>query len=126
MAFRITFAYPPGSNRLWRNLRGRMVVSEAASAWKKTAAWQARAQGCLLLEGQAIVDLILHPKLTKAGRASATRLDVDAPIKLTLDALQGVAYTDDKQVVAVSCRVGDPQPGGGLTLRVWGVGEEAP
>ena len=102
-----------------------MVLSSAALAWKSTAAWQARFAGWGLLPGQVAVDLILHPRLTKAGNPSQIRLDVDGPIKIALDAMQGVAYTNDKQVTCLTARVGEPLPKGGLTVRITAV-EEAP
>jgi crossover junction endodeoxyribonuclease RusA len=110
--------YPPGANRLWRLAQGRQIVSKAAIAWKQEALWRARAAGVRPMAGAVAVDLVLHPRLTAKGRASATRLDVDAPIKITLDALQGVAYGNDKQVVQVSARIGMPQPGGGLSVTI--------
>lgn len=114
----LSLPYPPGSNRLWRHERGITRLSAEAIAWKRQAQWIAQAAGCGLLAGHVEVALVLHPRLTKAGTASQTRIDVDAPIKISLDALQEIAYTDDKQVVAVSCRVGQPCPNGGLTLTV--------
>lgn len=127
---RLSLAYPPSTNRLWRHQRGRMVVSAEAQAWKQAAAWQARAVGCPLLAGPVTVAMILHPRLTKAGKASQIRLDVDGPIKIALDALQGVAYANDKQVVRLSASIGAPQPEGGLTVDVcpawpWGGKAEA-
>lgn len=119
----LSLPYPPGSNRLWRHERGGHRLSAEAIAWKRQAQWIAQAAGCRLLVGNVAVTLVLHPRLTKAGKASQTRIDVDAPIKLGLDSLQGIAYTDDKQVVAVSCRVGQPCPNGGLTVSVWPANE---
>ena len=115
----VALAYPPSANRLWRNHRGRMVVSSEAQAWKRAAAWKARAQGCPLLVGPVAVSVILHPRLTKSGKESQIRLDVDGPIKITLDALQGVAYDNDRQVVRLSAMIGPPLQEGGLTVDVW-------
>ena len=114
----LTLPYPPGSNRLWRSVRGRTILSAEAIAWKQTAAWQARAVGCPPLAGNVAVQMILHPRLTKAGKASRTRLDVDGGIKITLDALQGLAYANDKQVTRLSAQIGLPRPEGGLTVSV--------
>jgi len=122
---RLSLAYPPSTNRLWRHQRGRMVVSAEAQAWKQAAVWQARAVGCPLLAGPVTVDMILHPRLTKAGKASQIRLDVDGPIKIALDALQGVAYANDKQVTCLTARVGAPLPEGGLTVQVKAMDQES-
>lgn len=118
---RLSLAYPPSTNRLWRNVRGRTVLSAEAIAWKHAAAWQARAHGCPQLAGPVAVEVILHPRLTKTGQASQIRLDVDGPIKIALDALQGVAYANDKQVVRLLATIGEAQPEGGLTVGVWAV-----
>ena len=50
--------------------------------------------------------------------APLTRLDVDGGIKITLDALQGLAYANDKQVTRLSAQIGLPRPAGGLTVSV--------
>jgi crossover junction endodeoxyribonuclease RusA len=64
------------------------------------------------------VEFKLHPKTTKTGEASKTRMDLDNVIKVLLDALNGVAYMDDKQVVRLVGEVSYPVPGGGLSVRV--------
>lgn len=114
----LSLPYPPGSNRLWRHERGGHRLSAEAIAWKRQAQWIAQAAGCGLLAGNVAVQMILHPRLTKAGKASRTRLDVDGGIKITLDALQGLAYANDKQVTRLSAQIGLPKPEGGLTVSV--------
>jgi crossover junction endodeoxyribonuclease RusA len=116
----ILLPYPIGSNRLWRNAKGRTIVSREALAWKEETRWRVQAAGVRPISGAVAVELVLHPRLTVKGRASETRLDVDAPIKPTLDALQGVAYANDKQVVRVSACIGDPIRGGGLSVSISG------
>lgn len=114
----ILLPYPPGTNRLWRNARGRMIPSSEALAWKREAAWRAQAAGVRPLSGPVAVELVLHPRLTAKGRASRTRLDLDAPIKPLLDALNGVAYADDKQVTQIRAALGEPIPDGGLSFSI--------
>jgi crossover junction endodeoxyribonuclease RusA len=114
----ILLPYPPGTNRLWRNARGRMIPSADALAWKREAAWRAQAAGVRPISGPVAVELVLHPRLTAKGRASQTRLDVDAPIKPLLDALQGVAYANDKQVTQIRAALGHPIPDGGLSFTI--------
>ncbi|MCK7579855.1 MAG: RusA family crossover junction endodeoxyribonuclease [Chromatiales bacterium] len=82
--------------------------------------WRAQAAGVRQIAGPVAVELVLHPRLTVKGRASETRLDVDAPIKPTLDALQGVAYANDNQVVRVQAVIGEPIPNGGLSVSISG------
>lgn len=114
----ILLPYPPGTNRLWRNARGRMIPSSEALAWKREAAWRAQAAGVRPITGPVAVELVLHPRLTAKGRASRTRLDLDAPIKPLLDALNGVAYADDKQVTHIHAALGEPIPDGGLSFTI--------
>lgn len=114
----VRLPYPIGTNRLWTIVRGRLIVSNEAMAWKNEVALRMRNAGVRLLAGPIDVSLVLHPRLTARGKPSKTRLDVDAPIKPVLDALQGIAYVDDKQVVRVSSEVGQPVLGGGLSISI--------
>ena len=114
----VLLPYPPSTNRMWRNFGGRMVLSAEASAFKLTTAKLARAAGVPLVDGPVIVVITLHPRANKDGSASKTCLDLDNPIKPVLDALQGVAYTNDKQVRRLSVAYGNPMTGGGLTVAV--------
>lgn len=114
----IRLSYPPSANILWRRVGRRMVVSAEARQWKAAAALTAQAAGMRVIAGAVEVQLVLHPKLTKAGKASVVRIDLDNAIKPTLDALNGVAWQDDKQVVRIVAEVGDPILGGGLTVTV--------
>jgi len=114
----VRLPYPPGANRLWRSAGGRTIVAPEARAWKREAALLVRAAGARPSEHGVAVEMILHPRLTANGAASRVRLDVDAPIKPALDALQGVAYIDDRQVLSVSSRIGSPVRDGGLTIRI--------
>ena len=116
--FSITLPTPPGANRLWRSYQGRTVKSATARAWQAQAALLAKAKGMMPVAGAVALEIVLHPRQTKTGQASKVRLDVDAPIKATMDALQGVAYADDKQVIRVSSELGYPLPKGGITVTV--------
>jgi Holliday junction resolvase RusA-like endonuclease len=74
--------------------------------------------GCKKLDGELEVHMVLHPKEKINGKASLVRLDVDAPTKITLDALQGFCYEDDYQVVHLTSKIGEPIKNGGLTVTV--------
>lgn len=110
--------YPPGTNRLWSHVRGRTVLSKEARDWINHSAWQARAAGVSPIDGPVGIRITLHPRITAKGKASKVRLDVDGPIKITLDALEGVAYANDKQVTDLQARIGAPMADGGLTVEV--------
>jgi crossover junction endodeoxyribonuclease RusA len=113
----ITMPYPPGVNRLARVGRSGMYTPKKVTDWKNEAAAKAFACGAELIDGAAMVWVTLLPKMNKDGSQSKVRLDVDAPIKVSMDALNGVAYRDDKQVISVTADIGEPVKGGGLIIR---------
>jgi crossover junction endodeoxyribonuclease RusA len=45
-------------------------------------------------------------------------IDLDNGLKVAVDALQGVAYANDSQLVGISIRRGEPVPGGALVVSV--------
>lgn len=115
----ISLPYPPSANRLWAFVRGRPIKTAIAKHWQQQTALTARCAGVRPIASEPVaVDITLHPKETKAGVASKARIDLDNAIKAALDGLNGVAYADDKQVVRLSAEIGDPIPGGGLTVSV--------
>jgi Holliday junction resolvase RusA-like endonuclease len=82
---------PERTNAIWRQHRGRTLVSRKHRADKATA--PARF-GCEPLEGDVAVRLV-WVRARKAG-------DVDSRIKATLDLLNGVAWHDDAQITALT------------------------
>lgn len=115
---RLLLPYPPSTNRMWRHYRGRPVMSAEAREWKRNAAWLACEAGWRPMTGRLAVDITLHPRMTKKGKESQCRLDIDNAIKAVLDALNGVAYADDRQVIQLAARVGSAIPDGGLSVDV--------
>lgn len=86
----IALPYPPAANRYWRSVAGRVLVSREAREYKHAAALMALAAGVRPLDGEVAVSLhIYRPR--KSG-------DLDGRIKVTLDALNGIAWRDDSQV----------------------------
>ena len=110
----LRLAYPVSANRYWRTFRGRTIRSSEADAYKASARVVAERFGVVEIQGPVSVSIALLPKLTKRGLASLTRMDLDNCIKVTLDALNGIAYFDDAQVVNLSARIGPAVEGGGL------------
>ena len=89
----LTLPYPPSANRYWRNYRGITVTSEEARAYKCEVAYRARSAGVEPLAGDVVLTLhIYRPR--RAG-------DLDNRIKLLVDSLNGIAYTDDSQIVEI-------------------------
>lgn len=87
----ITLPYPPSANRYWRSWRGRMVVSDAAKTYKLAAWMVAQSAGIHPLAGDVAISVHVY--------RPARRGDVDNSLKVLLDALIGVAYQDDSQIV---------------------------
>lgn len=120
--------YPVSANRYWRHFRGMTIRSKEAMEYR--AEVQEIAAECLsdCLQGCVAVKLVLHPKkpkdwerrLKKDPRAvlSVARMDLDNAQKVALDALQEIAFNNDKQITSLSIRLGQPVEGGGLEVRV--------
>ena len=115
---KILFGYPVSTNVYWRMFRGRMVVSATAKQYKERVGWIAKVNKLKPLIGEVAVCLVLLPKLNKDRTLCKHRLDLDNCIKVMLDALNGIAYIDDKQVVEINARIGKPMSGGGILVEV--------
>lgn len=101
---RLTLDVPPSANRYWRIWKGRAVRTSEATAYHSKALVHARNRGILPLPQSARVCLTIHWfRARKQG-------DVDNRIKVCADALQGVAYHNDSQVVELHAyRHEDPE-----------------
>ncbi len=110
--------YPISSNRYWRHSGSSTYISGEAKDYKRAVVLIAKYAGLEPLFGVVAVDITFHPKTTKAGATSKQRLDLDNVIKVTLDALQGVAYHNDSQVNYLTAEVGPAIAGGGLSVEV--------
>jgi len=111
----VTIPYPPSANRYWRIFRGRAVHSKAATDYKKAIRSMVESEPT---DEPVQLAVILHPKQNKDGSECKTIIDLDNCLKVALDALQGVAYLNDKQVRKITAEYGDPLPDGGLTVTV--------
>lgn len=87
----IMLPLPPSANRYWRSYRGRVTVSEDAKTYKRGVAMAAAHAGLHPFTGAVAVSLHVY-RARKAG-------DLDNFAKVTLDALRGLAYNDDDQIV---------------------------
>jgi crossover junction endodeoxyribonuclease RusA len=113
---RLRLPYPISGNRYWRNYRGRVTLSEEAKIYKREV-WYAAVRGDVrMLHGDVVLHVELHPRTTKSGEASKTCIDTDNGLKVVLDALQGIAYENDKQIVEIRAKRGAPMPNGGVTV----------
>lgn len=91
---KLTLPLPPSTNELWRSFRGRTVKSEVARKFVAMAQLQAKTQGARMMQGHLRADCVFY--------LPSWRSDADNRIKPLLDALQGVAYENDRQVKAGS------------------------
>lgn len=90
MKFRLP--YPPSVNNYLRfTSKGHAYLTADAKRYKQSAKLRALTQGVEpIREGEVVVHLsVFRP---------AKRGDLDNILKVLLDALNGVAYTDDKQI----------------------------
>jgi len=94
----LTLPYPPSANRYWRVWNGRAVKSEEARNYQTAARLvglqQKAKQGVRGLESGPVKVLIRVYRPAKRG-------DLDNALKVLFDAMAGVAYLDDSQVVEI-------------------------
>ncbi|HGM0383540.1 RusA family crossover junction endodeoxyribonuclease [Neisseria gonorrhoeae] len=116
---RLILPYPVSANRYWRIWGNRAVRSAEAAAYRETVRRIAQGAGAMPSEGAVAVYVRLIPKANKDGGANKTVIDLDNALKVTLDALQGVAYHNDRQVRRIAAEYGgEPVAGGGLAVEV--------
>ena len=116
---RLKLPYPVSANRYWRIWRNKAVRSREAAAYKETVRRIAQETGVMPSEGSVAVCLRLITKANKDGSANKTVIDLDNALKVTLDALQGIIYENDKQVRRIVAEYGsEPVAGGGLAVEI--------
>jgi len=115
----ITLPYPVSANRYWRKTNtGRTYISSDAIAYRAIVASVCKKDGIIKSASKVLLKVTLHPRLTKKGYSNAVVIDLDNALKVTLDALQGHAYKDDKQVCQIYLEYGEPVANGGLTVTI--------
>lgn len=82
---------PPSANRWWRNVNGRMVTSAAARRYKQAIPVLAGRQALIPAPTEVVVTVLWY-RAMKSG-------DLDKRLGVVLDALQGVSYESDSQIV---------------------------
>lgn len=90
----IVLPYPPSANRMYRMMRGHMVLSDVARAYEEDVGW--RAKQYMLDRSIEITDAPVA--LTIRVFAPSPRRDVDNCLKALLDGLEGVVFRNDRQV----------------------------
>lgn len=116
---RLTLPEPPSANRYWRVWHGHPVKSVEAHEYTDAVT-------AALLKQIAHADRQQLPVTGPIGIAlawhrSAKRGDLDNRAKVALDALQGLLYVDDQQVVALVMTRHESPRRGRLEVEVWRV-----
>lgn len=89
----ITIPYPPSVNNYWKKWNNRIVISKEGRQYKADVADIGQKSSAKALNGPvALIIKVWRPR--KVG-------DLDNSLKAILDALKGIAYQDDKQVVEI-------------------------
>jgi crossover junction endodeoxyribonuclease RusA len=84
---------PPSANRWWRNVKGRMVLSQAARLYKAAIPALCGRQQKILAPIPVCITIHWYRSI-KSG-------DLDKRLGVILDALQGVCYENDSQIVEI-------------------------
>lgn len=107
---RLTLPYPPSMNRIWRHAHGRTYKAKDAQTYQLVAQARARAMGLSEpLTGPIRLWVSLHPP----GKKS---IDLDNSMKAAIDALNGIAWMDDSQLVEILARKAEPVKAGALIV----------
>lgn len=93
---------PPSANRSWRRAGNHMHLSTEAREYKAMVALMGRAQRWTPLSGPIVLAVTWY-----RGRKSG---DLDKRLGVLLDALQGVHYHNDSQIIEIHARRSDETP----------------
>lgn len=93
----IVLPYPPSANKYWHAWRGRVVKSDHAREYQRSVRLRALVAGALRpLSGSVVLDIVVY-RPRQIG-------DLDNCLKVALDALKGIVFIDDRQVVEFHAR----------------------
>jgi len=109
----LTLPVPPSANRYWRMAKTHIVVSQEAQDYKQLVRL-ACAEIDPLAKGNDVAVSFTIYRARKAG-------DLDNYTKILLDALKGVVYADDDQVVDIHAKRDDDKENPRVVLEAWKV-----
>lgn len=121
----ITLPWPVSANRYWRSFvpngyrRAIVTLSDEAKVYKAQVGWIALAAGMRVVTGRVQVDCRLYPAMPKDAATRMRKhgdawdddvrsIDLDNALKITIDALKGIAYKDDNQVWRINAERMEP------------------
>jgi crossover junction endodeoxyribonuclease RusA len=90
---KLILPYPPSVNHLYATFRGRRITSAKGRQFKADIAVIAKQQGAKLLDG----DLIITFRVFRPKRIG----DLDNRLKISQDALKGICFADDRQIIEI-------------------------
>lgn len=109
---KLTIPYPPSTNRYYRNVGGRTLISRAGRAYRDAVVGILRAARIKPLPGPLAVHVELYPP-------DRRKRDVDNTFKAIGDSLQhGGAFNDDSQIVWLLVEKAGVVPGGKVIVRI--------
>ncbi|WP_284335422.1 RusA family crossover junction endodeoxyribonuclease [Comamonas sp. NoAH] len=139
-AITLTLPYPVSSNRYWATriikMKGALkptamiYVTPEAKAFKEKVQWLARQAGVRTpFQGRFNLLIILHPHCPQDAHRRMKRdpcgwedtvqcMDLDNAQKVTIDALKGVVFEDDKRAWDIHSKRGTPVDGGKLVVTI--------
>lgn len=107
---RLILPYPPSMNRLWRQSNGRTYKDPKAKQYQVVAKATALAVGFSKpISGPIRLMVELHPPSKKS-------IDLDNSMKAAIDALNGIAWLDDSQIVEIYAARREPVKDGALIV----------
>lgn len=90
---KLILPYPPSVNNLYATYQGRRITSATGRKFKADIAVLARRQGAKMLAGELSVTFrVFRP--TRIG-------DLDNRLKISQDALKGICFADDRQIIEI-------------------------
>lgn len=106
----LSFDPPPSVNRLYKRYAGRVILTPEARDYKQAVYFLALQQGARVIAG----------KVSVAIRFYGTRVDIDNGLKVLIDALNNVAWEDDKHIMHLEVdRYPDDKDDPRVEVEVW-------
>ena len=114
---RFELPWPPSTNRLWRSVRGRNILSAEARRFKEEAGIALLMARLKMIKGLVVVWIVLHPP-------DRRRFEIDNRAKAILDAIKGVVIEDDWMVECLMIKRRGVVKGGKAVVTVMPVEED--
>lgn len=108
MKQRFILPVPPSVNHYLRRTRYGVTLTEAAKNFKDTVKYTVKG---MKLEGNVRMEV----KYYRPRRAG----DIDGPLKLVFDSLQGILYENDKQIIELHVYRFDDKENPRIEVTVW-------